>query len=59
MKSQRLEQGHCFPGIGVLLALYNIMLYTAYKPDAKIKPLPFGHQPSGPLDLCLVHSFLF
>jgi hypothetical protein len=37
MKPGRLEQGHCFPGIEVLLAFYNFLLCTAYKPDAKIK----------------------
>jgi hypothetical protein len=36
MKPVRLEQGHCFPGIEVLLALYNFLFFTAYKPDAKI-----------------------
>jgi hypothetical protein len=65
MKSGRLKWGHCFsgtghcvPGIEVLLALYYFLLCTAYKPDAKIKKLPVGHQPSVPLDLCLICSFL-
>jgi hypothetical protein len=65
MKPGRLEQehcflgrGHCFPGIEVLLALYNFLLCTAYKPNAKIKNLPVGHQPSSPIDLCLDCSFL-
>jgi hypothetical protein len=47
MKPRRLEQehcfssrGHCFPGIETPLALYNFLLCTAYKPDAKIKNLP-------------------
>jgi hypothetical protein len=30
-----MKPGHCFPGIEVLLALYNFLLCTAYKPDAK------------------------
>jgi hypothetical protein len=65
MKLRRLEQehcfsggGHCFPGIETLLALYDFLLCTGYKPDAKIKHLPVGHQPFGPLDMCLVCSFL-
>jgi hypothetical protein len=63
MKPRRLEQaccfsggGHCFPE--TLLALYNLLLCTAYKPDAKIKNLPVGHHPSGPFNMCLVCSFL-
>jgi hypothetical protein len=47
-----------FPGIEIFLALYNFLLCTAYKPNAKIKNLPVGHQPSDPLDLCLNCSFL-
>jgi hypothetical protein len=37
MKPWRLGQGHYFPGIGILLALYKVLLCTAYKPEAKIK----------------------
>jgi hypothetical protein len=65
MKPGWLEQGHCFsgrghcfPGIEILLALYNFLLCTAFKPNAKIKNLSVGHQPSGPLNLCFVCSFL-
>jgi hypothetical protein len=36
-KPGRLERGPCFPGIEVLLTLYNFLLCTAYKPDAKKK----------------------
>jgi hypothetical protein len=60
MKPGWLEQGHCFsgrghcfPGIEILLALYNFLPCTAYKPIAKIKKMPFG-----PLDFCLFIPFL-
>jgi hypothetical protein len=58
MKPGRLDQGHGFPGIEILLAMYNFLLCIAYKPDAKMKNLPVGHQPSGSLDFCLICSFL-
>jgi hypothetical protein len=58
MKPGRLEWGHCFPGIEILLAMYNFLLCIAYKPDAKMKNLSVGHQLSGSLDLCLICSFL-
>jgi hypothetical protein len=51
-------RGHCFPSMEVLLALYNFLLCTVYKPDAKIKNLPVGLQSSGPLNLCLFIPFL-
>jgi hypothetical protein len=37
VKSGRLERGHCFPAIEVLLALYNFLLCTACKSNAKKK----------------------
>jgi hypothetical protein len=51
MKPWRLEQGHFFPGIGILLC-------TAYKPEAKIKKIASWSSAFGSLNFCLGCSFL-